>query len=102
MHGKVQLFLETEISDQEFYDGIIRFIYCGNIRCGEYECNQFVIRKMDLNNFIIFEEYVINKNREIHHSFSISKNELLKAINNHAKNQGIIIRSYDWTKVKEI
>ena len=98
MQGIMQVFLETEISEQEFYDGIIRFIYCGNIRSGEYECNQYVIKKMDLDNFIVFEEYVMDKKREIHHSFSISKNDLLRAINNHAKKQGIIIRSYDWTK----
>lgn len=61
MQEILQSFLEIEISDQEYYDGIIRFIYSGNIRCGEYECNQFVVKKMDLLNFIVFEEYEINK-----------------------------------------
>jgi hypothetical protein len=91
-------FLETEITDQEYYDAIIRFIYSGNIRCGEYECNQFVIRKMDLSNFIIYEEYVINKKREIHHSFSLSKNKLLQVMNEYAKKQGFLVRSFEWSK----
>lgn len=89
-------FLETEITDQDYYDGIIHFIYSGNIRCGEYECNQFVVKKMDLLNYIIFEEYVIDKKREIHQSFSVSKSKLLKVINEYAKKQGFIIRNYEW------
>lgn len=92
----LQSFLDTEITYQEFYDGIIRFIFCGNIRCGEYECNQFVIKKMDLSNFIIFEEYIIDGKREIDNSFSICKNDLIKAINKYAKKQGFIIRDYRW------
>lgn len=98
MQEILQSFLEIEISDQEYYDGIIRFIYSGNIRCGEYECNQFVVKKMDLLNFIVFEEYEINKKREIHNSFSLSKNELIKTINDFAKKQGFLIRDFYWTK----
>ncbi|MBT2757457.1 hypothetical protein J7E71_16160 [Mesobacillus foraminis] len=89
-----QSFLETEISDQDYYEGIIRFIYSGNIRCGEYECNQFVVKKMELLNFIVYEEYEINKKREIHNSFSISKNKLLGIINDYAGKQGFIIRDF--------
>ena len=43
---------------------------------------------MDLLNFIVFLEYVIDEKREIHGSFSMSKNELLKAINYYARKQG--------------
>ena len=89
-------FLETEISDQEFYDGIIRFVYSGNIRCGEYEGNQFVVKKMDLLNFIIYEEYVIDQKREIQQSFSISKNKLINEMNRYAKKQGFTIRDFKW------
>lgn len=96
MKDALQDFLETEISDQEYYDGLIRFIYSGNIRCGEYEGNQFVVKKMDLLNFIIFVEYVIHEKREIHYSFSMSKSQLIKAINKYAKRQGFIIRDFDW------
>lgn len=93
MEGKIPAFLETEITDQEFYNGIIHFIFSENIRSGEYECNQFVVCKIDRSNFIIYEEYVINNKREIHHSFAISKNKLTKMINEYAKKQGFIIRS---------
>lgn len=96
MQDILQDFLKVEITDQDYYDGLIRFIYSGNIRCGEYECNEFVVKKMDFLNYIVFAEYVIDEKREIHQSFSISKSKLLKAINNYAKKQGFIIRSFDW------
>lgn len=92
----IQTFLDNEISDQEFYDGIIRFIYSGNIRCGEYEGNQYVIQKLDLNNFVIYCEYTIDGKREIHQAFSIQKNKLLRHINDYAKKQGFIIRDYNY------
>lgn len=97
MEKIMESFLETEISDQKYYDGILRFIYSGNIRCGEYECNQFVIKKIDLYNFIIFEEYEINHKREIHGCFSINKNELIRSINKYAKKQGFFIRDFKWS-----
>ena len=53
-------------------------------------------KKMDFLNYIVFAEYVIDEKREIHNSFSISKSKLLKVINNYAKKQGFIIRSFDW------
>lgn len=81
MQELIQSFLEDEISDQEFYDGIIDFIYSFNIRCGEYECNRFVIKKMDHLNFIIFDEYVIDGKTEIHNSVSIHKNKLINLVN---------------------
>jgi hypothetical protein len=93
MQELIQLFLEDEISDQEFYDGIIDFIYSFNIRCGEYECNRFVIKKMDHLNFIIFDEYEIEGKREIHNSVSINKNILINFVNEFAKNQGIKLRN---------
>ncbi|MEH7123234.1 hypothetical protein V7127_08250 [Bacillus sp. JJ1773] len=93
MQELTQSFLEDEISDQEFYDGIIDFLYSYNIRCGEYECNRFVIKKIDHLNFIIFDEYVIDGKREIHNSVSIHKNKLINLINEYAKTQGIILRN---------
>ncbi|MGD6874255.1 hypothetical protein ACQCU1_19000 [Sutcliffiella horikoshii] len=93
MQELIQSFLEDEISDQEFYDGIIDFIYSFNIRCGEYECNRFVIKKMDHLNFIIFDEYVIDGKREIHNSVSIHKNKLINLVNEYAKEQGFVLRN---------
>ncbi|QFT89038.1 hypothetical protein FIU87_10305 [Bacillus sp. THAF10] len=92
MQELVLSFLEDEISDQEFYDGIIDFIYSINIRCGEYECNRFVIKKMDHLNFIIYEEYEIDGKREIHHSVSLLKNKLINLVNEYAKEQGFVLR----------
>jgi hypothetical protein len=94
MKDFVQLFLETEISDQDYYDGIMSFILSSNIRRGEYECNQFIVKKMDLRNFLVFEEFEINKKREIHNAFSISKHTFTKTINEHAKKQGITVKKY--------
>ena len=93
MQDLIQSFLEDEISDQEFYDGIIDFVSSYNIRCGEYECNRFVIKKMDHLNFLIFDEYVIDDKREIHNSVSIHKNRLINLVNEYAKRQGIILRN---------
>lgn len=97
MQEVIKSFLEIEISDQEYYDGIISFIYSNNIRSGEYECNQFVVKKMDVLNFIVFEENQIDNKREIHNSFSISKKKLIKTIHDYAKKQGFIIREFNWT-----
>ncbi|UOQ83528.1 hypothetical protein [Gracilibacillus salinarum] len=94
MQAFIQTFLEDEVSDQEFYDGIIDFIYSFNIRCGEYEGNRFVIKKMDHLNFIIYDEYEIDGKREIHHSKSIHKNTLIKLVNDYAKRQGIILTPF--------
>lgn len=96
LESSMQGFLDDEISDQEYYDGIIRFVYSGNIRCGEYEGNQYVIKKLDFTNFIIYSEYIIDGKREIHDAFPISKNKLLRLINNHAKKQGFILRDYNY------
>lgn len=94
MQESLQVFLEDELSDQEFYDGIIEFIYSYNIRSGEYEGNRFVIKKMDLLNFIIFEEYVIDGKREIGNTIPISRKKLIKRINLYAKKQGFLLRSF--------
>ena len=49
MDKMIKGFLETEIQYQDFYYGIIDFITNDNIRNGEYECNEYVIKKMDHN-----------------------------------------------------
>ena len=81
-------FLEDEVMYQEFYDGIFDFIVSGKIRNGEYEGNLHVIKKMDLENFIIYVEHEIDGKREIHRTPSIRKNKLLRLVNRHAKKQG--------------
>jgi hypothetical protein len=93
MQELIQSFLEDEITNQEFYDGIIVFIYSFNIRCGEYECNRFVIKKMDHFNFIIYDEYEIEGKREIHNSVSLNKNVIISMVNEFAKKQGFTLRT---------
>lgn len=91
--GRIQSFLEDEVSDQEYYDAIIDFIWSDNIRCGEYEGNQFVIQKVDKDNIILFEEYVIDGKREVHNAFSLHKSKLMKYINEYAHRQGFSLKN---------
>jgi hypothetical protein len=90
---RIQSFLENEVSDQEYYDGIIDFLWSSNIRCGEYEGNQYVIQKVDQYNFILFEEYVIDGKREVHNAFSLHKSKLMKYINEYANMQGFSLKN---------
>ncbi|WP_430510850.1 hypothetical protein [Gottfriedia solisilvae] len=93
MQKVIEAFLEDEISHQEYYDGILDFITSLNIRCGEYECNTYIVKKMDNLNFILFEEYVLQDgHRTIHNSTSIFKDNLISTINEFAKKQGFKIR----------
>ncbi len=86
-------FLDSEIMYQELYDDIISFITSFHIRNGEFEGNEYIIKKMDQTNYIIFPEYEYeNGEREIHAAISIYRNNLLKEINNRALEQGITIR----------
>ncbi|PEK98902.1 hypothetical protein [Bacillus sp. AFS017336] len=93
MPNIIESFLVDEISQQEFYDGIIDFITSYNIRCGEYECNTFVIKKMDHLNFIIYQEFVLQDgHRTIHNSITIFKDNLISKINEFASKKGFKIR----------
>lgn len=38
--------------------GIIRFVLDGNIRTGEYEGNEYIIKKLNYFDFLIFKEYI--------------------------------------------
>lgn len=89
-------FLQTEISYQDWYDAIYNFIIDANIRSGEYEGNQYVIKKLDRLNFIVFAEDIFgeNKKREIHSTFSLFRKELLIAINEYAKKSGFKVQGY--------
>ncbi|HIW33999.1 MAG TPA: hypothetical protein IAA29_14550 [Candidatus Paenibacillus intestinavium] len=82
----IKRFLKDEISSQELYDAIFDFIASVHIRNGEFEGNYFIIKKMDLNNLIIYAEniYPDDNHREIPYSTSIYKESLLKEINEKA------------------
>ena len=58
---------------------------------GEFEGNEYVIMKMDRDNFIIFPEYDDGEGGiQIPFSLSIYKNSLLDAINSYAQEKGVI------------
>lgn len=50
-------FLYSEMSIQELYEEIIFFINLDEIQKGEFEGNQYILRKIDKENFILFAEY---------------------------------------------
>lgn len=50
-------FLQAEINSQELYEEICMFILLDIIRRGEFEGNEYIIKKMDRDNFVIFPEY---------------------------------------------
>lgn len=83
-------FLMSEINSIEFYKCIIDFIDSFEIRRGEFEGNEFIIMKMDRENFILYPERDYRGSIEIPYSLAIYKNVLKEAINTYAKQQNII------------
>ena len=83
-------FLEAEINTQELYEDIMSFITSYHIRSGEFEGNEYIIKKMDQTNFILFPEYMdADGEREIHGAISVYRNNLIKEINDCAQLKGI-------------
>lgn len=84
-------FLQAEINSKEYYVGIMNFINSYEIRKGEFEGNEYVIMKMDRDNFIIFPEYDDEEGGiQIPFSLSVYKNNLIDAINRYVQMKGII------------
>lgn len=84
-------FLQAEINSKEYYDSIMNFINLYEIRKGEFEGNEYIIMKMDRDNFIIFPEYDDGEDGiQIPFSLSIYKNNLMEEINRYAQKKGII------------
>ena len=84
-------FFETEIQNKDMYDEIFLFVSSVHIRVGEFEGNEYVIKKMDQTNLIIYAEYVYNEVHEIHNAFSIYKNNFLHEIENYAVARGLVL-----------
>ena len=83
-------FLQAEINTQDLYDDIINYLTSYHIRKGEFEGNEYIIKKMDQLNFILYSEYELEGNkREIHGAMSIYRHDLLRTINNYAKSKGL-------------
>ncbi|WP_315794968.1 hypothetical protein [Paenibacillus sp. BIC5C1] len=95
----IKRFLEDEVSSQELYEAIYDFIDSVHIRNGEFEGNYFIIKKMDVTNFIIYAENIYPENiypdenhREIPYSTSIYKENLLREINERARDKKYILK----------
>lgn len=85
-------FLQSEINSKEYFDSIISFINSYEIRRGEFEGNDYVVMKIDRDNFILFPEYD-NRNEggiQIPFSLSIYKERLTEEITKYAEATGII------------
>lgn len=91
-------FLNSEIrGDQEAYEYIIAFIGSPNIRNGEYEGNEYIIKKIDRKHFFVFAEYTdkYEQNKEIAKVMVFNRNELIKMIQEFAKNIGLNVIEID-------
>lgn len=87
----IEKFLLVELDYKEMYDEIINFITSFHIRNGEFEGNEYIIKKMDRDNFIIYLEYDYSNNpyyryngREINNAIAIDRKSLIKVINEYA------------------
>lgn len=85
-------FLKAEIFSKEFYEDIMNFIDSYEIRRGEFEGNEFIIMKMDRENFIIFPEYGDEEHGgiDIPCSLSVYRYKLVEEIKRYAQKVGII------------
>lgn len=85
-------FLQSEINTQDLYNDIMYFITSYHVRNGEFEGNEYIIKKMDQTNFIIFPEYEDEDGeREIHAAEAVYRENLIKRINEYASKKNIII-----------
>ncbi len=83
-------FLEAEINTKELYDEMVYFINSYEVRRGEFEGNEYVILKMDRENFIIYPEHEDRKgNLDISFSMAVYKTDLLRQINKAARYKGM-------------
>lgn len=80
-------FLKTEIISRDSRQEILEFIKNWSIRTGEFECNIYVIHKLDRRTFLIYADEQWGdfgedemRNRCITRSFSLSREELIQAI----------------------
>ena len=63
------------------------------MRNGEFEGNEYIIKKMDQTNFIIFPGYTGKDGKcEIHAAEAVYREVLLKVINEYAITKGITVK----------
>lgn len=78
----IKQFLDTELIDLETYKTIYNFIALDNFRFGEYEGNQYIIRKIN-NIHIQIEDEVATKNTGIPRVVSYRRREILHILENY-------------------
>ncbi len=80
----IEEFSYHELSDHDACKAIYEFVTSYDIRCGEYEGNSYVIKKIDRENFIIFlENQYPDGHIEIPWAIAIYKNQLLNILSHH-------------------
>lgn len=87
-------FLWCEIEhNEEMTEDILRFINSGHIRRGEFQCNIYIIKKLDLYTFVLYQEEEY-KEGDVFIGlplFGIFRKDLQKAILDRAKKCGMTI-----------
>ncbi|WP_153731430.1 hypothetical protein [Sporosarcina obsidiansis] len=78
----IQQFLDSEIMDVETYKTIYDFIALDNFRSGEYEGNQYVIRKINTNHIQI-EDEIATENTGIPSVESFRRGQILHILENY-------------------
>ena len=82
-------FLSSETNDYELAELIIKFINCPHIRIGEFEGNEYVVKKIDRNCLQIFSDLTDNNGiRHVSKELNICREDLQKAIVNNGKKYG--------------
>lgn len=86
-------FLQCEIDNKELTEEILSFINSVHVRSGEFECNVYVIKKLDLSTFVIYQEYEDKDgNKSIGLPlFGIFRKDLQRKILERARSRGITI-----------
>lgn len=88
----IQKFLVAEMNSQELYEDIYRFIVSFHIRNGEFEGNEYIIKKMDADNFLLFPEYFgENGSRDIPFAISLYKKQLIAIISKEAEKREFVV-----------
>lgn len=87
MQNSVEDFLNTELDNEDMYMAVLEFVISAEIRNGEFECNEYIVKKMDHVNFIIFREYTdrTETKRQIDKVTSINAKNLIEKIQHTAR-----------------
>ena len=84
----VKDFLYSEMSIEELYKEVLFFINSDEIQKGEFEGNQYILRKIDKENFILYAEYEDKEGRIKEMSGTaqfIHKDKLIETIEKYIK-----------------